>query len=110
MAVQIESSWKTLLSKEFEKEYFKNIQSFLKQEIKAGKTIYPHPSNIFSAFHATPVKEVKVVILGQDPYHGTGQAHGLSFSVQDGVKLPPSLKNIYKEILSEYPDFTIPES
>jgi len=110
MVVQIESSWKNLLSEEFEKEYFKNIQSFLKSEIENGKTIYPHPKNIFAAFEATPVDAVKVVILGQDPYHGAGQAHGLSFSVQNGVKVPPSLKNMYKEIHSEYPDFTIPES
>jgi len=110
MSVQIESSWKKLLSGEFEKEYFKNIQSFLKSEIELWKTIYPHPKNIFAAFEATPVDQVKVVILGQDPYHWEWQAHGLSFSVQDWVRVPPSLKNIYKEIKAEYPDFTIPES
>ena len=110
MSVQIEASWEELLEEEFEKEYFKNIQSFLKSEKEAGKTIYPHPENIFAAFQATPVSDVKVVILGQDPYHGDGQAHGLSFSVQEWVKVPPSLRNIYKEIKIEYPDFEIPES
>ena len=101
LKIQIESSWENLLKEEFEKEYFWNIKTFLKQEISAGKTIYPHPKNIFAAFNATPVKNLKVVILGQDPYHGAGQAHGLSFSVQDWVKLPPSLKNIFKEIEDE---------
>jgi len=109
MSVQIENSWKNLLWEEFEKEYFKNIQNFLKWEIEAGKTIYPHPKNIFAAFEATPVERVKVVILGQDPYHGVGQAHGLSFSVQEGVRVPPSLKNIYKELADEYSDYIIPE-
>lgn len=109
MNIQLESSWKNLLEEEFEKPYFREIKSFLKTEIEAGKTIYPHPKNIFTAFESTPLNNLKVVILGQDPYHGEGQAHGLSFSVQDGVKVPPSLKNIYKEIKNEYPDFEIPE-
>lgn len=108
MNIKLESSWKNLLSDEFEAEYFKNIKSFLKQEIESWKIIYPHPSNIFAAFEATSLDNLKVVILGQDPYHGQGQAHGLSFSVQDGVKVPPSLKNMYKEIKNEYPDFEIP--
>lgn len=72
--------------------------------------LYPHPKNIFAALSSCPVEEVKVVILGQDPYHGLGQAHGLSFSVQDWVKLPPSLQNIYKELKLEYPEFEIPNS
>lgn len=101
MNVKIESSWEKLLHKEFEKDYFSQIKSFLAEEIKAGKTLYPHPKNIFAAFDHTPVENLKVVILGQDPYHGPNQAHGLSFSVQEGVKIPPSLKNIYKEIERE---------
>lgn len=109
MNIQINESWKKLLAEEFEKPYFGEIKSFLKKEIEAGKTIYPHQSNIFAAFDATPLSNLKVVILGQDPYHGQGQAHGLSFSVQDGVKVPPSLKNMYKEIKNEYPDFEIPK-
>lgn len=110
MNIKLETSWKRLLAKEFEKEYFWNIKSFLKKEIEAWKTIYPHPKNIFYAFESTPVDSLKVVILGQDPYHWPNQAHWLSFSVQDWVKTPPSLKNIYKELSSEYPDFQIPES
>lgn len=110
MNVKIEPSWEKILTWEFEKEYFWDIKSFLKKEIESGKTIYPHPKNIFAAFEYTPVDKLKVVILGQDPYHGTNQAHGLSFSVQEWVKVPPSLKNIYKEIQNEYPDFEIPES
>lgn len=110
MNIKFESSWKDLLEWEFEKEYFENIKTFLKEQIDAGKTIYPDLSNIFTAFDTTPPENLKVVILGQDPYHGEGQAHGLSFSVQDGVKVPPSLKNMYKEIKNEYPDFEIPES
>ena len=110
MPVQIESSWKKLLSQEFEKPYFEEIQSFLKSEITAWKVIYPHPSNIFSAFDHCPVESLKVVILGQDPYHGEGQAHGLSFSVQEWVKIPPSLRNMFAEIENEYPSFTAPVS
>lgn len=109
MTLKLETSWKKLLSGEFEKPYFWEIKSFLKSEIEAGKTIYPHPKNIFAAFDHTPVDNLKVVILGQDPYHGEWQAHGLSFSVQKWVKTPPSLKNMYKEIKNEYPDFEIPE-
>ena len=110
MSIQIESSWKKLLAKEFEKPYFWEIKAFLKTEVEAGKAIFPHPSNIFNAFAHCPVENTKVVILGQDPYHGEGQAHWLSFSVQDGVKHPPSLRNIFQEIQNEYPSFQIPES
>ena len=110
MSIQIESSWKELLSEEFEKPYFWEIKTFLKTEIEAGKIIFPKPKNIFNAFNHCPVEELKVVILGQDPYHGIGQAHGLSFSVQDGVKHPPSLRNIFQEIQNEYPRFSVPES
>lgn len=101
MPLKLETSWKNLLSEEFEKPYFWEIKSFLKSEIEAGKIIYPHPENIFAAFDHTPVDTLKVVILGQDPYHGEWQAHGLSFSVQKWVKIPPSLKNMYKELEAE---------
>ena len=101
MEVRIEQSWKNALSSEFQKEYFGRLVSFLYQEKAEGKTIFPPGSQIFRAFDLTPVDKVKVVILGQDPYHGAGQAHGLSFSVPDGVPAPPSLKNIFKEIESD---------
>lgn len=101
MDVKIEDSWKQVLKEEFEKPYFGQIVHFLKTEKTAGKVIYPAGSNIFNAFNKTPFKHVKVVILGQDPYHGFGQAHGLSFSVQPRVKFPPSLQNIYKEIQTD---------
>ncbi|MDR3227535.1 MAG: uracil-DNA glycosylase [Prevotellaceae bacterium] len=98
MNVQIEESWKYILQNEFDKPYFEQITEFVKSEICAGKTVYPHGKLIFNAFEKTPFDKLKVVILGQDPYHGAGQAHGLCFSVQHGVKPPPSLINIYKEI------------
>ena len=101
MDVAIESSWKEVLRNEFDKEYFVRLVNILKEEKSAGKTIYPRGSHIFNAFNTTPFDNVKVVILGQDPYHGPGQAHGLSFSVPDGVSLPPSLQNIYKELQSD---------
>ena len=101
MDVKIEASWKEVLKNEFTKPYFQQIVTFLKTERMAGKTIYPSGSMIFNAFNHTPFEKVKVVILGQDPYHGPGQAHGLCFSVQDGVAPPPSLINIYKEIQSD---------
>jgi uracil-DNA glycosylase len=100
MEVAIESSWKTILADEFEKPYFKELAAFVKEEYLQG-AVYPHPKNIFSAFDLTPFNEVKVVILGQDPYHGAHQAHGLSFSVTEGVRNPPSLQNIFKEIESD---------
>lgn len=98
MDVKIESSWKEVLHKEFTKAYFEQIVAFLKIERTQGKTIYPPGSLIFNAFDKTPFNNVKVVILGQDPYHGQGQAHGLCFSVPNGVPFPPSLNNIYKEL------------
>lgn len=110
MPLQLEDSWQALIWKEFKQPYFSKIKSFLEDEIRAKKSIYPHPKNIFNAFNHTPINSLKVVILGQDPYHGPGQAHGLSFSVQEGVKIPPSLKNMYKEIKNEYPHFVIPDS
>lgn len=98
MNVKIEESWKKVLHQEFDKPYFKNITDHLKTEKAQGKVIYPPGSLIFNAFSQTPFDQVKVVILGQDPYHGPGQAMGLSFSVQDGVQPPPSLVNIFKEL------------
>ncbi len=98
MEVRIENSWKEVLQDEFKKDYFKTIKSFLVREIKSGKKIYPRGKLIFNAFDSTPFEKVKVVILGQDPYHNPGEAMGLCFSVPKGVRVPPSLKNIYKEI------------
>lgn len=98
MDVKIERSWKEVLKDEFQKAYFEQIVMSLKHEKASGKTIYPPGNLIFNAFDKTPFDNVKVVILGQDPYHGSGQAHGLCFSVQKGVKPPPSLVNIYKEM------------
>lgn len=98
MDVKIEPSWKALLQDEFKKPYFKQIVDHLKTEREQGKTIYPPGSLIFNAFNQTPFDQVKVVILGQDPYHGAGQAMGLSFSVPRGIMPPPSLVNIFKEL------------
>ena len=98
MDVQIESSWKEILKNEFTKPYFLEVVTHLKIERTAGKIIYPPGPLIFNAFNQTPFSKVKVVILGQDPYHNPGQAHGLSFSVPNGIKPHPSLMNIYKEI------------
>lgn len=98
MDVKIAPGWKNVLSQEFNKEYFKNITEQLKIEKQSKQIIYPPGSLIFNAFNTTDFDKVKVVIIGQDPYHGAGQAHGLSFSVQKGIKPPPSLINIYKEI------------
>jgi uracil-DNA glycosylase len=96
--IRIEESWKQALTNEFERPYFQTIATFLKNEIAEGKTIYPPGPLIFNAFNTTPFDHVKVVILGQDPYHNPGEAMGLSFSVPKGVRIPPSLQNIYKEI------------
>lgn len=98
--IAIEPTWKEKLSEEFEKSYFKELAAFVREEYETG-TVYPHPKNVFRAFELTPFDEVKVVILGQDPYHGPRQAIGLSFAVEDGITLPPSLRNIYKEIESD---------
>ena len=98
MDVKIEKSWKEVLKSEFAKPYFEQIPLHIKTEKSQGKIIYPPGSVIFSAFNLTPFDKVKVVILGQDPYHGKGQAHGLCFSVQNGVPPPPSLMNIFKEL------------
>lgn len=101
MEVKIENTWKTALASEFEKPYFADLVRFLHAEKAAGKVIFPPGSQIFRAFDLTPLDKVKVVILGQDPYHGPGQAMGLSFSVPRNVPAPPSLKNIFKEIESD---------
>lgn len=98
--IATEPSWKEQLSEEFEKPYFKELAAFVREEYQTS-TVYPHPKNVFKAFELTPFNEVKVVILGQDPYHGPRQAIGLSFAVEDGITLPPSLRNIYKEIESD---------
>src|SRR6187399_3169402 len=96
--VQIESSWKQLLHDEFQQPYFSAIKKFLLEEKTKGQIIYPPGSLIFNAFNLTPFDKLKVVILGQDPYHGPGQAHGLCFSVPDGIPQPPSLQNIFAEL------------
>ena len=101
MDVRIDPSWRRLLSAEFEKPYFDQLVQFVRNEY-ATRTCYPPGSLIFNAFNSCPVDKVKVVIIGQDPYHEPGQAHGLCFSVQEGVALPPSLQNIYKEIQQEF--------
>ncbi len=100
MDVKLEESWKSALSGEFDKPYFQRLIPFVKQEY-VNHTVYPAGSNIFRAFDSTPFQDVKVVILGQDPYHGPGQANGLCFSVNNGVRLPPSLVNIFKEIRND---------
>lgn len=91
-------SWQAVIGGEFEKPYMKSLRGFLTEQKSAGKAIYPPMSLVFNAFNSTPFEQVRVVIIGQDPYHGDGQAHGLSFSVPAGIKLPPSLRNIFKEI------------
>ncbi|MEO6230832.1 MAG: uracil-DNA glycosylase [Ferruginibacter sp.] len=101
MDVQMEASWKEVLKNEFTKPYFLEVVTFLKRERSAEKIIYPPGPLIFNAFNRTPFDKTRVVILGQDPYHNPGQAHGLSFSVPAGIKPPPSLVNIYKEIQTD---------
>jgi uracil-DNA glycosylase len=101
MEVKIEESWRSVLKEEFSKEYFKNIVNFIKLDYTNNIKVYPEGKNIFNAFNLTPFDKIKVVIIGQDPYHGDGQAHGLSFSVPKGKKIPPSLINIYKEIQND---------
>ena len=104
-----EKTWKNRLKDEMEKEYFKNLEFFLQDEYKK-KTIYPDKNEIFASLNLLPFEKVKVVILGQDPYHGVGEAHGLAFSVKEGVKIPPSLRNIIKELQLEYENFLPPQS
>lgn len=97
----LESSWQPYLAPEFEKLYMQQLKSFLRQEKDQKKIIYPKSTDIFHAFELTPYDKIKVVILGQDPYHGPGQAHGLCFSVKPGIRMPPSLINIFKELRSD---------
>lgn len=108
MEINIGNSWREVLLSEFEKPYFGNLISAVSEAYRA-EIVYPLPADLFSAFELTPFEKVKVVILGQDPYHGEGQAHGLAFSVQTGVTVPPSLLNIYKEIASDI-DTNLPNS
>ena len=108
MQVQIEDGWKKVLDQEFRKPYFLQLVHFLKTEKNIGKKIYPPGSLIFNAFNLCPFDNTKVVLLGQDPYHGPGQAHGLCFSVPDGMRQPPSLQNIFKELNSDI-GMTIPQ-
>lgn len=100
MSITLHDSWKIRLTEEFEKAYFNELTDFVRKEY-SQKTIYPAPKNIFRALDLCPFEDVKVVILGQDPYHGPGQAHGLCFSVREGIDLPPSLRNIYKEMAED---------
>jgi len=109
MAIPLEASWQEVLGPEFEKEYMHNLFAFLDEEEAKGFMIYPPKKLIFNAFNHTPFHKVKVVILGQDPYIGQDQAHGLSFSVEKGHKLPPSLKNIFKELDTDLETFQYPE-
>ena len=99
--IQIESGWKSHLLEEFQKPYMRDLKDFLRREISNRKTIYPKGSEFFNALNSTPFEKVKVVMLGQDPYHGPGQAHGLCFSVPRGISFPPSLINIFKEIQAD---------
>ena len=108
MAGELEQSWKDELSPELNSDYMLQLRSFLKKEQAEGKKIYPGNSQIFNAFAHTAFQKVKIVILGQDPYHGANQAHGLSFSVQKGVVFPPSLMNIFKELQNEIPNYKYP--
>ncbi len=108
MDVRLESSWKAQLKEEFEKPYFLRLAEFVRRAY-ASKTVYPPPKRIFAALESVPFEKVRVVVLGQDPYHGPGQAHGLCFSVPDGVPKPPSLQNIFKEIRADL-GLPIPES
>ena len=107
MSVQLEEGWKTALAGEFEKPYMQDLKAFLKQEQQMYR-IFPPNKLIFNAFNHTPFDQVKVVILGQDPYHNIGQAHGLSFSVPPGIEIPPSLRNMYKELSTDIPGFNLP--
>lgn len=108
MAIELEPGWLEVLHEEFGKDYMVQLRQFLKNEKDAGIKIYPKGTDIFNAFWKTPFSELKVVVLGQDPYHGENQAHGLSFSVQKGITIPPSLRNIYKELTTDIPGFATP--
>lgn len=108
MAIALEPSWLAVLGEEFEKPYMTDLKKFLQKEKEVGQIVYPKNADIFRAFNDTPFDKVEVVILGQDPYHGPNQAHGLSFSVQKGIAIPKSLINIYKELATDISGFTKP--
>jgi uracil-DNA glycosylase len=110
MAIQLEKSWLDILGNEFEKPYFQNLKAFLLSEKESGQILFPKGNDIFNAFNNTSFYNTKVVLLGQDPYHGSGQAHGLSFSVPNGITPPPSLVNIFKELVSDIPGFVMPKN
>jgi len=99
--IKIHESWKNELLNQFNSQYMSELRVFLKEQLSSGKEIFPPMDLIFNAFNLTPLTNVKVVIVGQDPYHGKGQANGLSFSVEDFIKIPPSLQNIYKELFTD---------
>lgn len=103
-------TWQQFIEQEQQKPYLQQTLDFIEQERTAGKVIYPPAADVFTAFELTPLSEVKVVILGQDPYHGPNQAHGLSFSVLPGVKVPPSLRNMYKELTTDISGFIAPDT
>ncbi len=107
MAIQLEPGWKAVMEPEFSKDYMSRLRQFLLEE-QRQYTVYPPNNAIFNAFEQTPFDQVRVVILGQDPYHNIGQAHGLSFSVPEGIDIPPSLRNIYKELETDIPGFVSP--
>ena len=107
MSINLDQSWKEVLQREFEKDYITNLFKYLSEEELNGQTIYPPTDLIYNAFNHTHFEKVKVVLLGQDPYHGKGQAHGLSFSVQNGVRFPPSLQNIFKELKNDFPGYNL---
>jgi len=107
--MKIKPQWQELLNIEQEKPYFSQLDTEITNQRTAGDVIFPDKKDVFSAFCYQDITDIKVVILGQDPYHGEKQAHGLAFSVQPGIKVPPSLVNIYKELANEYSDFNIPE-
>ncbi|WP_316821049.1 uracil-DNA glycosylase [Pedobacter gandavensis] len=109
MPLNLDKSWQNHLEPEFNKAYMKALKTFLLQEKREGHEVFPEQHDLFSALNHTPFDQVKVVILGQDPYHGPGQAHGLSFSVKKGVTVPPSLKNIYKELNTDIEGFKTPD-
>ncbi|MBD1391804.1 uracil-DNA glycosylase [Mucilaginibacter glaciei] len=110
MAGELEPGWNAILGEELTKPYMFSLKQFLVQEKEAGHVTYPKNKEIFNAFNITPFDNVKVVIIGQDPYHGPNQAHGLSFSVREGITPPPSLKNIYKELTTDMPSFKTPQT
>lgn len=103
------SCWSSFINEQQQQDYFQSLQQFVAAERAAGKMIYPPENEVLAAFDSTPLDKVRVVLIGQDPYHGSGQAHGLCFSVKHGVKTPPSLVNMYKELATDIDGFTIPE-